>query len=156
MDQTKKPFFRRHRWLVWVAGMAAVALITISVALSIVARRFEPYVRARIVQGLEQRFHTHVELDGFHVHVNNIRQGEWGIWATGQGLRIWPPHPVNGVQPLDMSEETGSSGAPLISLDEFDFHLPLRWDQTKLIHIGEVRLKGLHLRVPPRVKKPAW
>jgi hypothetical protein len=134
--------------------MAAVALITISVALSIVARRFEPYVRARIVQGLEQRFHTHVELDGFHVHVNNIRQGEWGIWATGQGLRIWPPHPVNGVQPLDTSEETGSSGAPLISLDEFDFHLPLRWDQTKLIHIGEVRLKGLHLRVPPRVKKP--
>jgi hypothetical protein len=61
---------------------------------------------------------------------------------------------VNGVQDLDTSAETGSSGTPLISLDEFSFHLPLRWNQTKLIHIGEVRLKGLHVRVPPRVKKP--
>jgi hypothetical protein len=135
----------------WLAGIVAVVLIGVSVALSIVARRFEPYVRARIVQGLEQRFHTHVELDGFHVQVNNIRQGEWGIWATGQGLRIWPPHPMNGVQALDTSV---SSGAPLISLNEFSFHVPLRWSQTKEIHIGEVRLKGMHIRVPPRVKNP--
>src|SRR6202012_5763847 len=115
------------------------------------ARRFEPYVRARIVQGLEQRFNTHVELDSFHVQVNNIRKGEWGLWAAGQGLRIWPPHPVNGVQPLDTSV---SSGAPLISLNEFSFHVPLRWNQTKELHIGEVRLKGMHIVVPPRVKNP--
>ena len=106
----------------WLAGVIVVVLIAISVALTIVARRFEPYVRARIVQGLEQRFHTHVELDGFHVQVNNIRKGEWGLWAAGQGLRIWPPHPVNGVQPLDT---TVSSGSPLISLNEFSFHVPL-------------------------------
>ena len=150
MDQ-KKGFFRRHRWLMWLAGVIVVVLIAISVALTIVARRFEPYVRARIVQGLEQRFHTHVELDAFHVQVNNIRKGEWGLWAAGQGLRIWPPHPVNGVQSLDTSV---SSGAPLISLNEFSFHVPLRWDQAKEIHIGEVRLKGMHIVVPPRVKNP--
>ncbi len=136
----------------WLAGIFVVVVVAISVALSIVARRFEPYVRARIVQGLEQRFHTHVELDQFHVQVNNIRKGEWGLWAAGQGLRIWPPKPVNGEQALDTSAETGS-GEPLISLNEFSFHLPLRLDQTREIHIGEVRLKGLHIRVPPRVKK---
>ncbi len=135
----------------WLVGVVVVVLIAISVALGIVARRFEPYVRARIVQGLAQRFHTHVELDGFHVQVNNIRRGEWGLWAEGQGLRIWPPHPVNGVQPLDTSI---SSGEPLISLDEFSFHMPLRWDLTKEVHIGEVRLKGMHVVVPPRVKNP--
>lgn len=151
MDEQKRPFFRRHRWLLWLAGIAVVVFIAIGVALSIVARRFEPYVRARIVQGLEQRFHTHVELDAFHVQVNNIRRGEWGIWASGQGLRIWPPQPVNGVQPLDTSV---SSGTPLISLDEFSFHMPLRWNQTKELHIGEVRLKGMHVVVPPRVKNP--
>src|ERR1700761_445105 len=111
----KRGFFRRHRWLMWLAGVVVVVLVAISVALTIAARRFEPYVRARIVQGLEQRFNTHVELDSFHVQVNNIRKGEWGLWAAGQGLRIWPPHPVNGVQPLDTSV---SSGAPLISLNE--------------------------------------
>ena len=146
--QEKKSFFRRHRWLMWLAGSAAVVLIAVSVALAVAAQRFEPYLRARIVEGLEQHFHAHVELDGFHVAVNNIRQGEWGIWAAGKGLRIWPPQPVNGVQALD----TGT-GAPLISLDEFSFHVPLRWEQTKVVRIGEVRLKGLHVRVPPHVRK---
>jgi hypothetical protein len=149
-EPLKKSFFRRHRWLVWLAGAVAVVLIAIGVALGVAARRFEPFMRARIVEGLAARFHAHVELDGFHVAVNNIRQGEWGIWATGKGLRIWPPQPVNGVQTLDTA-----NGAPLISLNEFSFHVPLRWEQTKLVHIGEVRLKGLTVRMPPRVQKPS-
>ena len=145
----KEPFFRRHRWLVWLGAAVVVVLIAASVVLAIVAKRFEPYLRARVVNGLAARFHTHVELDGFHVTVNNIRKGELGIWATGSGLRIWPPQPVNGVQALDTA-----NGAPLISLDEFEFHMPLRWEQTKMVHIGEVQLKGLHVVVPPRVHKP--
>jgi hypothetical protein len=153
-DQVKRSFFRRHRWLLWLAGAAAVVLIAVSIALAVAARRFEPYMRARIVDGLSERFRTHVELDGFHVAVNNIRQGEWGIWATGNGLRIWPPQPVNGVQALDMGNAAGG-GAPLIALDEFSFHVPLRWEQTKLVRIGEVRLRGLHLRIPPRAQRPA-
>ena len=152
-DQEKRSFFRRHRWLLWLAGATAVVLIAVSVALAVAARQFEPYLRARIVDGLSQRFRTHVELDGFHVAVNNIRQGEWGIWATGKGLRIWPPQPVNGVQALDMGNVAGS-GAPLIALDEFSFHVPLRWEQTKMVRIGEVRLRGLHLRIPPRLRRP--
>ena len=149
MEQKNKSFFRRHRWLLWVSGSVLVVLIALSVALAIAARRFEPFLRARIVQGLSDRFHTHVELDSFHVAVNNIRRGQWGIWAVGSGLRIWPPHPVNGVQDLDVSNAAGS-GTPLISLQEFSFHVPLRWEETTLIRIGEVRLKGLYVVVPPR------
>ena len=152
-DQEKRSFFRRHRWLLWLAGAVAVVLIVVSAALIFAAQRFEPYLRARIVEGLSERFHTHVELDGFHVAVNNIRQGEWGIWATGKGMRIWPPQPVNGVQALDMGNVAGA-GAPLIALDEFSFHVPLRWEQTRVVRIGEVRLTGLHVRIPPRARKP--
>ncbi|HEX8811859.1 MAG TPA: AsmA-like C-terminal region-containing protein [Terracidiphilus sp.] len=149
MDQKNKSFFRRHRWLLWLGGSVLVVLIALSVALAIVARRFEPFLRARIIQGLSDRFHTHVELDGFHVAVNNIRRGQWGIWAVGSGLRIWPPQPVNGVQDLDVSN-AAVAGAPLISLQEFSFHVPLRWEETKLIRIAEVRLNGLNVVVPPR------
>ena len=92
-----------------MAGIVVVVFIAIGVTLSIVARRFEPYVSARIVAGLEQRFHTHVELDGFHVQAFQIGKNQWGIWATGQGLRIWPPKPVNGVQNLDTSADAGSN-----------------------------------------------
>jgi hypothetical protein len=152
VEQQKKSFFRRHRWLLWLAGAAVIVLLAIGVVLGIVARRFEPYLRARIVQGLADHFHAHVELDGFHMAVNNIRQGEWGIWATGTGLRIWPPRPVNGQQALDIGSVSGS-GSPLINLDEFSFHVPLRWEQTKTIHIAEVRLKGLRIHIPPRAAK---
>ncbi len=152
MEPQKKSFFRRHRWLLWLAGTVALVLVAVGVVLGIVARRFEPYLRARIVQGLEDRFHSHVELDGFHVAVNNIRRGEWGIWATGTGLRIWPPRAINGRQVLDIGSESGS-GLPLIALDEFSFHAPLRWEETKTIHIAEVHLKGLHIHVPPRAAK---
>jgi hypothetical protein len=144
----KKTFWRRHRWLLWLAGVAVLGFIAIGAVLGVVAQRFEPYLRARIVESLQDRFHTHVELDGFHVAVNNIRQGEWGIWATGNGLRIWQPTPVNGEQQLEVT-----SNAPMISLDSFSFHVPLRWQHTKTIHIGEIRLKGLRLRVPPRAPK---
>lgn len=141
----KKSFWRRHRWIFWLAGAVIVGFIAIGAVLAVIAQHFEPYLRARIVDSLQQRFHTHVELDGFHVAVNNIRQGEWGIWATGKGLRIWQPTPVNGEQQLEVT-----SNAPMISLDSFSFHVPLRWEQTRSIHIREIRLKGLHLRVPPR------
>ena len=152
-EPQKRSFFRRHRWLLWLLGAAAVVLIAVSIALAVAAQRFEPYIRARIVEGLEARFHAHVELDAFHVAVNNIRRGEWGLWATGQGLRIWPPQPVNGIQALDISNAAGS-GVPLIALNEFSFHVPLRWDETREVHIAEIRLQGLHLIIPPRAHKP--
>ncbi len=144
----KRSFWRRNRWLLWLAAAVVAVFIAIGAVLAIVAQRFEPYLRARIVASLEQRFRTHVELDGFHVAVNNIRQGEWGIWATGNGLRIWQPTPTNGQQQLEVT-----SNAPMISLNSFSFHVPLRWQQTRTIHIGEIRLKGLHLRLPPHSPK---
>jgi hypothetical protein len=153
LDQEKKSFWRRHRWLLWIAGAAVVVFVASGVLLTMAARRFEPWLHARIVQGMEERFHAHVELDQFHVQVNNIpqalRTGEWGIWANGQGLRIWPPTPVNGEQDLE-----SSSGAPLITLKNFSFHVPLRLEKVKEIKIGEVDLDGLHMRVPPRSQRP--
>lgn len=153
MEEQKESFWRRHRWLLWLAGAAVVAVAAAGVALGVAARRFEPYLRARIVAGMEDRFHAHVEMDDFHVQVKNVgqalRTGEWGIWATGKGLRIWPPTAVNGEQELE-----NSSAAPLISLGDFSFHVPMRLEKMKEIRIGEVDLDGLHIRVPPRSQRP--
>jgi len=51
----------------------------------------EPFLRARIVDGLADRFHARVELDSFPRVA-----GEWAL-AEGKGLRIWPPARVEGV-----------------------------------------------------------
>lgn len=139
----RRRFLRRHRWLVWTLGAALVFLIGLTVALTIAARHIEPYLRARIIAGLSQRFHARVDLGQFHVAVHHGAEAEWGLWATGDGLRIWPPEHAGG-PPAQI---------PLIEIDEFSFHVPLRYAQTQSLFIREVRLAGVHVEVPPHARE---
>ena len=124
--------------------MALIAGLLIVVF--ILAHQAEPFLRARIVQTLSDRFHARVELDSFHLSLGNGLRGEWGIWAQGRGLRIWPPAQVAGIgvpPPTPPAE-------PLIRLDEFRFHAPLRYKPGLPIHISQVQLNGLQVQLPPR------
>jgi hypothetical protein len=125
----------------WVAGGLLAALVALGIAISMVLRRAEPFLRAQIVEALEDHFHSHVELDSFHVSLVN------GLWAEGKGLRIWPP-----TQQSDTG--LGASGTaapgPLIRLDDFRFHAPLHYTPGKPIRISVIELKGLDIDVPTR------
>jgi len=118
---------------------------TIAIVDDIVARRAEPFVRERIVQYLSERFHAHVEIDSFHLSLGNTLQGEWGIWGEGRGLRIWPPAEGGGLH-LPYPQPPVQ---PLIQLAEFHFHAPLHYKSGEPIHIRQVRIKGLDIRIPP-------
>jgi hypothetical protein len=131
-------FWRRHSWVKWVAGVLLAALATAAAVVGVALHRAEPYLRARIVEALEDRFHARVELDSFHVSLVK------GLWAEGRGLRIWPPARVGGVAVPQ------GQGEPLIRLDEFRFHAPLELKPGKPIHIPLVELKGLNIHVPPK------
>lgn len=122
----------------WVAGSLLVLLAALAVAASIVLHRAEPFLRARIIQALQDRFHARVELDSFHVSLIN------GLRAQGRGLRIWPPAEVEGVT------VAANGGEPLIRLAEFKFHAPLHYDPGKPFRISVVELKGLDIHVPPK------
>lgn len=149
MADSRPSFWRRHRWLTILGATALTVVVVIGVALAILARRFEPLLRAGLVEGLQERFHTQVELDRFHVALGNGLNGEWGIWANGGGLRIWPPHQTGGDGPL----ETAAQSIPLITLDDFRFHVPLRYRSGETINIARVRLVGLKIVVPPRSER---
>lgn len=136
----RRSFLHRHRWLLWTAAAALAFVVALGAVLVVLAQRIEPYLRARIVDGLSQRFHSRVELDQFHVAVDRGQEARWGMWATGRGLRIWPPRHAG---------ETDQQSAPLIQIDEFTFHVPLRYELTRSVHIAEIRLSGLDIRVPP-------
>jgi hypothetical protein len=132
----------RFRWLKWVGAVLLVALVALGVVISIALRRAEPFLRAEIVEALQEHFHAHVELDSFHVSLLN------GLRAHGQGLRIWPPD----------QESSGAgaqnAGTPLISLQEFWFRAPLHYSPGKPIRIAGVQLKGLNIVVPPKANAP--
>jgi AsmA-like C-terminal region len=140
--EIRASFWRRHRWLTWVGAGLLLLLVTLAIVVSVLLRRAEPFVRARIIQALQDRFHARVELDSFHMSLAH------GLRAEGQGLRIWPPATVEGVN-VPLSQQPGD---PLISLDEFRFHAPLHYDPRTPIHISVVELKGLNIHLPPKTR----
>ena len=121
-------------------------LAVLAATLAVLAHRVEPFLRARIVAALSDRFHARVELDGFHVSLVSGLHGEWGVWAQGRGLRIWPPAEVEGVAVPGAAQP----GEPLIRLNEFRFHAPVRYQPGIPVHISVVQLKGLNVDLPPR------
>ncbi len=133
---------RKHGWLKWAAGAVLVIFLVLGVVITMAIRRAEPILRAAIVEKLEDHFHAHVELDSFHVSLRN------GVWAEGKGLRIWPPANVGGVAIV------GANGAlvtkPIIQLDEFRFHTPLRYKPGEPIRIAVVQLSGLDVDIPAK------
>jgi hypothetical protein len=161
-----------------VAACGALLLVFMAVGggAAWMARRAEPYLRARIVEGLQEHFRARVELDSFHLSLGNSLHGEWGLWAVGKGLRIWPPAEVQGIMvpatgqsqakpragvptgtertdPEQTETHSGNATAairPLIQLDEFRFHVPLRYPAGKALHIALVELAGLNVDLPPR------
>jgi hypothetical protein len=122
----------------WVAGGLLLLLAGAAVVVEIGLRRAEPFLRARIVEELEDHFHARVELDSFHVSLVK------GLWAEGKGLRIWPPADVAGVG------VPPGRGEPLIRLEQFRFHAPLHYSPGEPIRISVVELKGLRVDLPPR------
>jgi hypothetical protein len=129
-----------HRLLIWVGGVLLVTLAVLAGVVVVLAHRAEPLMRARIVHGLEYRFHARVELDNFHLTLRD------GLWAEGKGLRIWPPADVIGVA----VPGSAAPHAPLIRLAEFRFHAPISYKPGEAIHISVVQLMGLEVDVPPR------
>jgi hypothetical protein len=139
----------------WTAGALLVAFAALGVVVAILARRAEPYLRARIVQELSDRLHARVELDSFKVSVGNGFHGRWGVLAEGRGLRIWPSEQVEAARALQLAAQSLPPGAgePLIELNEFNFHAPIRYDPSRPLTISLVRLTGLSIHVPPKSQR---
>lgn len=175
----------RKAWLI-AAAVCMVVLGGLATVVAILAHRTEPYVRERIVAALQEHFRARVELDTFHLALGNSLHGEWGVWAVGRGLRVWPPEgerevsvpianmPAAAKPSAGKTPETGRSKAsqqssdaaaqqlasssgprgPLIQLNEFRFHVPLRFQPGGPLHIALVQLVGLKIDLPPRSHAP--
>jgi hypothetical protein len=136
LSEAHLSFWRRHRRLMWIGGALLLLLIAAAAAVSVALHRAEPYLRARLLAELEERFHARVELDSFHVSLIN------GLWAEGNGLRVWPA----------ATASSSNSSAPLIRLAEFRFHAPLHYSPGKPFYVSMVELKGLDVDIPPKMR----
>jgi hypothetical protein len=138
MNTTALPPRRRHRWP-WFVGIALLTALPAAVVIgSIVIKRATPILKGRVIQTLEERFQSRIELDDFSVSIVH------GMEVSGHGLRIFAPHDV----------EAAGFTAPVFSIDSFDFHAGLLGLFVKPTHVRLVHVRGLTIHIPPRQMRP--
>jgi hypothetical protein len=118
------------------AAIALVVLVLASLGAAYWAvHHAEPLLRARVVNTLEARFHSRVELTGLHVSVFR------GLEVEGNGLKIFPLGRPQTV--------------PLIAADRFSFHTGWSDLFRAPMLVREVRISNLSLNLPPKGQRRA-
>lgn len=124
----------KHRVWRWVLVVMSLSLLTLALVFFIMMDRAAPILRGRIIETLGTRFQSKVELDSVNVSIRH------GLAVYGHGLRIYPPDEVMAAGARD----------PLIAVDSFTFHGPLRGLFFKPTHVSEVNVAGLTIHIPPK------
>ena len=123
---------RRSLWPRILIGIAAVLAI-LGIAAHLVMKRAEPNARRRVVEWLEAKFDSEVQLGNLDLDIFPRPQ------VTGRNLKLhW---------------KRRTDIPPMIDIDEF--HARLAWTDLALPdwHIDLVTLKNFHLNIPPREQK---
>jgi hypothetical protein len=129
---TSTPRLKRRagRIFVWIAFIVVILGAAAFVIADIYFHRAAPILRGRVIDTLSTRFDSRVELKTFDVSVLN------GFEVSGGGLKIYP-------NKLDMQQ-------PLFSVDKFSFRTGWRALFGTPMHIGQVRVSGLDINMPPK------
>jgi hypothetical protein len=129
---------------VLVAG-GAVLLFVIA---RIFAARFEPEVRQRVVQYLQQRFQSDVELADLQIRIPRLspvglllRRGS-GTMAHIEGHK------------LSMNRRGTQDAPPIFAVDFFSFDLDLGMLRQTQPRVPHVTLQGMAIVVPPKNERP--
>jgi AsmA-like C-terminal region len=131
----------------WLGGIALVVLILgvgAFVAASIVAKQFEPKLRAQAIQYLHDRFHSDVELA--ELHINRPKMSTIQILLRhGRGAIV-------GVEGDGLSMRFGGdrSRPPLFAIKKVFFTVDLAVLFESKKSVSFVSLDGMEINVPPK------
>jgi hypothetical protein len=120
---------RRKTWLYILGGLAAVFGILV-IAGIIYGNRLEPMARDKLVEYLEEKFQSDVELSDLK-------------------LRLFPRVHVAG-KGLKFRWKKRTDIPPLVELGEFSFYMGWQDLAAPTKHISLVRLKDFQLNMPPK------
>jgi hypothetical protein len=139
---------RKRNWLIGIGLALAAGLTGIYVAASILARRFEPYIREQAIAYLRQRFDSEVELASLKVRMP----------ATSP-LRLLTTKGRGSVAHIEGSglvlRHKGRRDVPpmfVMHKFRFDVDLGKLFDTPKMVPL--VTLDGMEITLPPKGQRP--
>jgi AsmA-like C-terminal region len=115
-------------------GICALVMVLVAgAALEILLSRAAPILKARLLDGLSERFHSRVELGDFNVSL--LR----GFEVSGKDLSLYPYNVA--------------SATPTFSVRHFAFRTGYSSLLRSPLHIGHVEVEGLRINLPPKSQR---
>jgi len=111
-------------------------LVCLGVSAVYVSRNLQPLLRRSVIDALEARFHSPVELDSLDISLLD------GVQVRGQGLRI-----LRRAGPNE-ANAAGSGTTPMLSVAHFSFSTSLHDLVLLRAHLARVDVDGMELHVP--------
>jgi len=135
---------RKKLWLGGIAVFLLVLGVGAFIAASIIAKQFEPALRAQAIQYLHDRFHSDVELTALHINRPKMSTAQI-LLRHGRGAIVT----VEG-DGLAMRFGGDNSRPPLFAIRKvfFTVDLGVLFEQKKSVNF--VSLEGMEINVPPK------
>ena len=145
-----KPMTRRKKWLIGCGVCAICAVVALFIASRVLARRFEPYIRAQAIEYLSKRFDSRVELAALRVHLpggSPLRL----LVTRGRGAMAR----VEG-EGISLRHKDRQDVPPMLAMKRFAFNVDVGslFEGTKKVPL--ITLEGLEINVPPAGQRPSW
>jgi hypothetical protein len=141
---------RRTKYI--LAGAAVFIVLVIAgafIAASVIAKRFEPALRAQAIQYMQDRFHSEVEIGS--LHINRPRMSVIQILLRhGRGAIV----AVEG-QGISMRFGGDRSRPPMFAIKKLLFTVDLEVLVAPTKSVNFVSIDGMEINVPPRDERPS-
>jgi hypothetical protein len=139
---------KQKRWLIGVGLMLGALAVAILVAASLLARRFEPFIREQAVAYLSERFKSDVEIEQLRVRLPNTSVVRL-LMTRGRGALA----SVEG-EGISLRYRGRQDVPPLFAMNKFAFDVDLGTVFDSPRRVPLVTLDGMEINVPPSGERP--
>ena len=140
---------KKKRWLIAASLIAIAIVVSIGVITSILAKRYEPYIRDQAIRYLRDRFDSEVDLAALHIRMPRV--STWRLALTGGRGSVAE---VDG-EGLLLRHMGRRDLPPMFTIKKFHFDVDLALLFGKNKTVPLVQLDGMEIYVPPKGERPA-
>lgn len=145
-----RPVSRKKKWLIGLAVAAAAGIAGMFITASILAKRFEPYIKEQAASYLAKRFDSKVEIGKLIVHIPHIPALQL-VMKRGAGVIA----EVIG-EDIVLRHKGRTDIEPMFRMKRFRFSADLGriFDPTKRVAL--VYLDEMEINIPPKGERPSF
>ena len=135
--------------LAGAAVFVVVVVVGAYIAASVIARRFEPQVRALAIKYMQERFHSEVEIGSLHINRPKMSTVQI-LLRHGRGAIV-----AVEAQGITMRFGGDRTRPPMFAIQKLFFTVDLEVLVVPTKSVNFVSIDGMEINIPPKDQRPA-